>query len=145
MRQKRLLFWFVYTAILPLVFVSVVWAIERLIVRTDSAFTDVFGTGDLIPLAVLLIFGVLADMRLAGMERSTTVGMIINELWFMLVALTLLMLYGAIKVSAVTLLKANDPNATARLALYAQFSWALMIYSITHATFIKLNLVDSPS
>src|SRR5690348_10786556 len=98
-RTLQLLYWAFSTSLLPTVLVSVVWAWGQIDSGSETLFGEVFGTGDLLPLAALLFFGVWADIRLESSGKRFGSVMAVQEVWFILLATVLILFYGLVKSS----------------------------------------------
>jgi hypothetical protein len=138
MRSQRLLYWFFYCALLPLLFVGTAWL---LLVRwghtqAEKAYLEIFGTGDLLLIAVLLLFSVAGDIKIAGQEKKLGVWMIANELVFYAVSFFVLVSYGGMRIAYV--LQKED---VLTLHQNANFSWSIVAYSLAH-TFLVKYLLD---
>ena len=128
--------WFAFTALCPVLFVVAAWAIQSFILDVDNPFIETFGTGDLIPLAALLLLSVYADIRLNNMSSK----LFFHEVCFIVVVLMAVIAYGAIKTRGVEHLKHADIADGQALLKYASASWWVMAYAVAHTTYVKFRI-----
>jgi hypothetical protein len=139
---RQFLFWTLGTAVLPVLFVGMVWVIGRLVLNTNGSFSEVFGTGELLPLAALLFLSVGADIRLEGEDRPMGAAMAFQEVVFLLAAIGAIFLYGAIKTHAVELVKTSSTKESQEaLHTFAVTSWAYIGYALLHTVPVKAILI----
>ena len=122
-------------------FVWSVWAVAVFIHGENQPFGEIFGTGDLLPLAALLFLSVGADIRLESEVRPIGVLMTVNEVVFLVAAIIAIFAYGAIKVHAIELLQSNSQRSHDALSSFAKFSWAFTVYAVVHTAPVKAKLI----
>jgi MFS family permease len=142
-RQTRhLLYWSLCTAILPLTFIAAVWAMARYLLGHSDSFGEAFGTGDLFPLAVLVLLTIYAEIRLTEETRAGYL-MALTEVWFILLAVLGILAYGAVKPHALELLRRHNADDTSALDAFATLSWCFTIYVMVHSIVIKHRLLKA--
>ncbi len=127
---------------LPVLFIGMIWVIGGLVLNTNGTFSEVFGTGDLLPLAALLFLTVGADIRLEGEDRPLGAAMAIQEVMFLLAAIGAICLYGSIKTHAVDLVKTSSTKESHdALHAFAVTSWTYVAYALVHTIPVKATLI----
>jgi hypothetical protein len=144
MQSRKLLYWIFYSALLPVLLVAATWLIEKFIMGISNPFAEMFGTGDLLPIATLLLLSVASDIHLEDHENPGLVDwkLVFHEIWFIIVVVMLVMTYGAMKVQGVQILKSQPHDGSGTLASFAAFSWVVMVYVIVHTMYVKIKLED---
>jgi hypothetical protein len=139
---RQFLYWTLATAVLPVLFIAVVWVIGNQVMNTNGTFGEVFGTGDLLPLAALLLLSVWADLRLEGEDRTLGAVMVLQEVILLLAAVFAILFYGSIKTHAVELVKSSsNKESQEALHTFAVASWAYVGYALVHTIPVKAILI----
>lgn len=137
---RRLLYWGAYTVVVPMGFVALLWLMSWITGSPRGSFGEVFGTGDLLPLGALLLLSVSADIRVED-EGETGVWMAFHEVFFIILAIGAITMYGSIRARAVELMKSDASESAEVLRMFATLSWVYVGYAVLHSVPVKALLV----
>jgi len=134
---QRFGIWFGYTVCMPMIFIGMAWFIGIFTLKTDHAAAETFGTGDLLPLAALILLGVAAEIRASDASSGW---LFFHEIFFVASGLALAIAYGSLKTIGIETLKLGTAESYRSLIEFARLSFAILIYAIAHATLAKIVL-----
>lgn len=99
--------WLFFGVLIPVAIYPISWAIAALVLNQPDSFTSTFGTAELLPVAALILFGVIADIDQDAYFSEVSKSMLYNKHLAFLAGVVLLVFYGSIKGRALTLLVAT--------------------------------------
>lgn len=143
-QELQLLYWIAYTVVVPVGFIGIVWAFALVSKSPNWSFGEVFGTGDLLPLAAVLLLSCSADIRMAQGQNGFLLAA--GEVVFLLLGVLAVFAFGLVKMRGVELLRAPDTEkaeAGLVLAAFAKMSWAYVLAAVTMTIPAKVGLVLS--
>lgn len=137
--------WKLYTVFAPVGVFLLAWISAAYVFDLPDSFITTFGTGDVLPLAALILLSVSADIDHEAMFGQTR-----DQYLFKLkgrstlLAMANLVGYGAIRGKAMTLLVAQPLSADSghRLLAFSVVSIGCLALSITLGTYTKTKLVN---
>lgn len=153
-KLRKFLYWIAFTVVFPILVLLGVWMVGYFSNRPVGTFGEFFGTGDMLPIAAILLLTVATDIR----DQDANVlerGMVIYEVYFFVLGVLGvlgLLIYGALKSHAVELVRGTSAAvalvspATALvnsqvLDKCAGFCWVFVLYAIVHAATTKRQLM----
>jgi hypothetical protein len=144
-RQTRhFVYWIAYTIVAPIGLIIAVWAIGHLIQDPSGSFAEVFGTGDLLPLAALLFLSSSADIRMA---EENTIGRVLTiaEVAFLILGTASIAAYAVLKLRGLELIRMspNNPEVETALAAFGRLSWAFVGTAVALTVPVKAKLLVS--
>ena len=125
---RKFLYWAAYTVIAPVGLLISVWGIVDLVPSARGTPSEIFGTGDLLPLASILLLSASADIRVEE-EEIIGAAMTCFEVLFLLTGMGAIVFYAIFKTSALELLRMPGAH-TSTLNAYAEFSWAYVAFAV---------------
>jgi hypothetical protein len=134
---ERFGIWFAYTTCLPVLFIGMAWGIEKYFLHAEHPIADTFGSGDLLPLAAVLLLGIAAEIVANKLNAGW---MLFHQLVFTIVSVGLAMGYGAMKTRGIEYLRAGDDLSYCELRNFSEMSFGVIVYAAIHSTFAKLLL-----
>jgi len=134
---ERVGIWFVYNTCLPIVFIGLAWGIEKYVLAADHPAVDTFGTGDLLPLAAVLLFGIGAEIFA---NKANSGWLLTHQLIFVIVTVVLAVMYGAMKSKGIQDLRVPNDMSYQQLLDFSSVSCVMIGYSVIHSTFAKVQL-----
>lgn len=143
-QARQLLYWVAYTIVVPVGFISILWIIAVIGESPNASFGEVFGTGDLLPLAAILLLSCSADIRMADDQDGLL--MAVGEVLFLLMGILAVVVYGVFKMRGIELLRTPADKAKAALLVaIAKMSWAYVFAAIALTLPAKIRLLWSES
>jgi len=67
---RKFLFWLVYSAVLPLGFIWALWQAAQIFPNLGLSKDEIFGTGDILAIAAVLLLNTNADLRRTDTNNS---------------------------------------------------------------------------
>ena len=116
-----------------------VWVIAQYVPNAKLSGEEVFGTGDLLPVASILLLNGSADIRLE--EKAVGFFLVSSEVLFLVSGIVALFMYVVFKTSALELLKKASKDEVETLWAYAKFSGWYVAAAICLTVPVKARLL----
>jgi len=136
-KGREFAFWGMYTALAPVIIVSLTYIFGTKLANVEHAFGEFFGGGDLFPLAALLLLSVAADIRIESERRELDYFSMVSEPIFAITAFAAALSYGALKMHALEMRN----NADLNLVPFAKLSVNFTMYVLVHTSLVKAVLI----
>ncbi|MGX7002510.1 hypothetical protein [Caballeronia sp. KNU42] len=139
--------WVVYEAAVPIAILLLAWGIADFAFDLRHSFLSTFGSGDLLPIAALVLLGTSAEMENFLMFESSGQrqqrGLSKHRFAHYALVLVLAVVYGGMKGKGLVLLDEADLSADSRqkLEAFAVLSIVLTVFALVLAYYSKNKLL----
>ncbi|WP_186158006.1 hypothetical protein [Burkholderia gladioli] len=140
--------WLFLGVVIPVAIYPISWAIAALVLNQSDSFISTFGTAELLPIAALILFGVISDIDQDAYFSEVSKSFLYSKHLAFLAGVVMLVFYGSLKGRALTLLVADGKLPPSELAIRSsQLMWfsivsiLSLISAVTYCLWLKIAIL----
>lgn len=140
--------WLFLGVLIPIAIYPISWAIAALILEQPDSFISTFGTAELLPIAALILFGVIADIDQDAYFSDVSKSFMYRKHLAFLAGVVMLVFYGSLKGRALTLLVSDGKLTPSELAArgtqlfwFSVVSILALVSSVTYCLSVKIAIL----